>query len=124
VSLPTRIAGDLGLSEGQAGQAISISGLFAVITSLFIAGLTRGIDRKVVLAGFSLLLIVSGTIVTLAPNHAALMLGRALLGVAIGGFWTMSTAIVIRLLRPPPLFERAHPPRPSRRRVRAAAHAR
>ena len=41
VSLLTPIAGDLHLTEGQAGQAISISGLFAVITSLFIAGLTR-----------------------------------------------------------------------------------
>ena len=35
---------------------------------------------------------------TFAPNYAALMLGRALLGVAIGGFWSMSTAIVMRLL--------------------------
>jgi predicted MFS family arabinose efflux permease len=46
VSLLTPIAGELGVSEGQAGQAISISGLFAVITSLTIAGLTRGVDRK------------------------------------------------------------------------------
>ena len=50
VSLLTPIAGDLGITEGQAGQAISISGLFAVLTSLFIAGLTRGIDRKIVLS--------------------------------------------------------------------------
>jgi predicted MFS family arabinose efflux permease len=98
VSLLTPIAADLGLSQGQAGQAISISGLFAVITSLFIAGLTRNIDRKTVLSSFSLLLIVSGTIVALAPSGAAFMFGRALLGVAIGGFWSMSTAIVMRLL--------------------------
>lgn len=98
VSLLTPIASDLGMSEGQAGQAISISGLFAVMTSLSIAGLTRNIDRKIVLSSFSLLLIVSGLIVTLAPNYALLMTGRALLGVAIGGFWSMSTAIVMRLL--------------------------
>ncbi|WP_105384969.1 MFS transporter [Neorhizobium alkalisoli] len=98
VSLLTPIAGDLGMSEGQAGQVISISGLFAVVTSLFIAGLARNIDRKVVLSSFSLLLIVSGLIVTVAPNHAVLMVGRALLGVAIGGFWSMSTAVVMRLL--------------------------
>ncbi|MCA1406707.1 MFS transporter [Ensifer sp. IC3342] len=98
VSLLTPIASDLGMSEGQAGQAISISGLFAVMTSLSIAGLTRNIDRKIVLSSFSLLLIVSGLIVTFAPNYAALMTGRALLGIAIGGFWSMSTAIVMRLL--------------------------
>jgi len=98
VSLLTPIATDLGVTEGQAGQAISISGFFAVVTSLFIAGLTRTIDRKVVLASFSLLLIVSGVIVTIAPDYRVLMIGRALLGIAIGGFWSMSTAIVIRLL--------------------------
>ncbi|HMR34393.1 MAG TPA: MFS transporter [Geminicoccus sp.] len=98
VSLLTPIAADLGLSEGQAGQAISISGLFAVVTSLCIARLTRKIDRKIVLSSFSLLLILSGTIVTFAPNYAVLMIGRALLGVAIGGFWSMSTAVVMRLL--------------------------
>jgi predicted MFS family arabinose efflux permease len=98
VSLLTPIATDLGVTEGQAGQAISISGLFAVVTSLFIAGLTRSIDRKVVLASLSLLLIVSGAIVTIAPDYRVLMVGRALLGVAIGGFWSMSTAIVMRLL--------------------------
>lgn len=98
VSLLTPIAADLQLTEGQAGQAISISGLFAVLTSLFIAGLTRNIDRRQVVLCFSALLIVSGTIVTFAPNYPSLMLGRALLGIAIGGFWSMSTAVVMRLV--------------------------
>ena len=98
VSLLTPIANDLAMTEGQAGQAISISGLFAVVTSLFIAGITRNIDRKAVLSSLSLLLVVSGLIVTFAPNYTLLMIGRALLGIAIGGFWSMSTAIVMRLL--------------------------
>jgi predicted MFS family arabinose efflux permease len=98
VSLLTPIAADLAISEGQTGQAISISGVFAVLTSLLTAGLTRRMDRRFVTIGFAALLIVSGTIVTLAPNYAVLMLGRALLGVAIGGFWSMSTAIVMRLV--------------------------
>ncbi|MBZ9605871.1 MFS transporter [Phyllobacterium chamaecytisi] len=98
VSLLTPIAGDLHLTEGQAGQAISISGLFAVITSLFIAGLTRRIDRKVVILAFSALLILSGMIVAFAPTYPVLMAGRALLGIAIGGFWSMSTAVIMRLL--------------------------
>jgi predicted MFS family arabinose efflux permease len=39
VSLLTPIAADLHISEGQAGQAISISGAFALVTSLFISSL-------------------------------------------------------------------------------------
>lgn len=98
VSLLSPIATDLGISEGVTGQAISISGVFAVLTSLFVAGATRRIDRRLVISGFSALLIVSGIIVTLAPNFALLMFGRALLGLAIGGFWSMSTSIVMRLV--------------------------
>lgn len=98
VALLSPIATDLGVTEGHAGQAISISGVFAVLTSLFVAGLTRQIDRRVVVTSFSLFLILSGTIVTFAPNYPVLMIGRALLGVAIGGFWSMSTAVVMRLI--------------------------
>lgn len=49
VSLLTPIATDLHISEGQAGQAISVSGAFAVLTSLFISSLAKGINRKTLL---------------------------------------------------------------------------
>lgn len=98
VSLLTPIAADLGVSEGHTGQAISISGLSAVVTSLFIATLTRRLDRRVVVLGLTMLLMVSGLAVTFAPSYPMLMLGRALLGISIGGFWSMSTAIVMRLV--------------------------
>lgn len=98
VSLLSPIASDLGITEGQTGQAISISGLFAVITSLFVADVTRRVDRKLVVSGFTVALIVSGLMVTFAPTYPFLMVGRALLGIAIGGFWSMSTSIVMRLV--------------------------
>lgn len=98
VALLTPLANDLSITEGRAGQAISISGLFAVATSLLSARLTRRIDRKVVQAMYIGFMIASGLIVTLAPNYAVLMFGRALLGVAVGGFWSMSTAVVLRVL--------------------------
>lgn len=98
VSLLTPIAADLGVSEGNAGQAISVSGIFAVITSLFIAGLTRRFDQRAVVLTLTVLLMISGVIVTFAPSYSVLMVGRALLGICIGGFWSMSTAIVMRLV--------------------------
>jgi len=98
VSLLTPIAHDLGMSEGRAGQAISISGIFAVLTSLLNAPLTGRFDRRRVLLGFTALLTLSGVVVALASNYTVFMLGRALLGVAIGGFWSMSTATIMRLV--------------------------
>lgn len=98
VSLLTPIASGLAVSEGQAGQAIAVLGIFAVVTSLFIASATRGLDRRDLLLTLTALMIVSGVIVAFAPNYEIFMIGRALLGVVIGGFWSMSTATVMRLV--------------------------
>ena len=100
VSLLTPLASDLHMTEGQAGQAISISGLFAVLTSLFVSAAAGRLDRRTVLLAFTLLMVVSGAVVAFAPNYAVLMAGRALLGLSIGGFWSMSTATVMRLVAP------------------------
>ncbi|MFP3644034.1 MFS transporter [Paraburkholderia sp. SIMBA_054] len=98
VSLLTPIATDLHISEGQAGQAISVSGAFALFTSLFISSLAGRLDRKVLLLSLTLLMIVSGTVVAFSLNYEAFLIGRALIGVAIGGFWSMSAATAMRLV--------------------------
>ncbi|MCP1440673.1 DHA1 family purine ribonucleoside efflux pump-like MFS transporter [Erwinia persicina] len=98
VSLLTPIAQGLGISQGHAGQAISVSGFFAVLTSLLNTPLTGRFDRKKVLIAFTLLLALSGLTVTFSTNGLMFMVGRALLGIAIGGFWSMSTATVMRLV--------------------------
>ena len=98
VSLLSPIAATLRLTEGQAGQAIAISGVFAVVTSLGFSVLLGRIDRRRVVVALITLLIVSGAMVTFAPSYLVFMTGRALLGVAIGGFWSMSAAIAIRLV--------------------------
>ncbi len=98
VSLLTPIAVDLHISEGMAGQGIAISGAFAVVTSLFIARLSGGMNRKTLLIALTCLMAVSGAVVALATNYPTYMLGRALIGVVIGGFWSMSAATAMRLV--------------------------
>lgn len=98
VSLLTPIAVELHVTEGQAGQAIAISGAFAVLTSLFISSVAGGLDRKVLLLTLTGIMAVSGTIVAIAPNYLIFMVGRALIGVVIGGFWAMSAATAMRLV--------------------------
>ncbi|MFP3492650.1 MFS transporter [Pseudomonas sp. SIMBA_059] len=98
VSLLTPLAADLQISEGQAGQGISVSGLFALLTSLVIAAVAARVDRKRLLLGLTLLMILSGTVVALAPDYRVFMLGRMLIGVAIGGFWSLSAATAMRLV--------------------------
>jgi len=98
VSLLTPIAADLRATEGMAGQAISVSGLFAVVTSLFIATIAGRFDRRYVLMGLTALMLASLLLIAQAPNFAVLMGARALLGITIGGFWSPATATVMRLV--------------------------
>lgn len=100
VSLLTPMATDLHVTEGMAGQGIAISGAFAVFTSLFISALAGSLDRKTLLLGLTGAMGLSGAIVALAPNYATYMLGRALIGVVVGGFWSLSAATAIRLVPP------------------------
>lgn len=100
VSLLTPISSDLNMSEGQVGQAIAISGIFAVVASLTISRVFKTWDRRHIILLLTLLMIVSGIVITSAHSAALFMLGRAILGVVIGGFWAMSTSIVMRLVPP------------------------
>lgn len=98
VSLLTPLAADLGVTEGLAGYGIAISGAFAVLTSLSISRLAGSIDRRTLLLTLTALMAVSGGVVALAPNYPVYMAGRALVGVVIGGFWSLSAATAMRLV--------------------------
>lgn len=98
VSLLTPMAQGLGASVGQTGQAVSISGLFAVVASLGVSTVAGRLNRKGVLVGLTSLMGLSLVLVAAAPNFEILMVGRALLGLCIGGFWALATAVIMRLV--------------------------
>ncbi|MDK3016692.1 MFS transporter [Pseudodonghicola flavimaris] len=98
VSLLTPIARGLGATSGQTGQAISISGFFAVATSLLITTVAGRLNRKAVLIAMTALMLISLAMVAMAPSFAVLMLARALLGICVGGFWSLATSVIMRLV--------------------------
>jgi predicted MFS family arabinose efflux permease len=98
VSLLTPIAAALQVSEGWVGYGIAISGAFAVLTSLCISRLAGDLDRKMLLLGMTAVMGVSGLVVALATNYVTYMVGRALIGVVVGGFWSMSVSVAMRLV--------------------------
>lgn len=97
-SLLTPMAADIGISEGMAGQSVTVTAITALVVSLFVSAATRSVDRRRLLIGFTLLMVISNLLVALAPNLVVLFTGRVLLGAALGGFWTMSAAIIMRLV--------------------------
>ncbi|MDT0357395.1 MFS transporter [Herbaspirillum huttiense F1] len=105
-SLLTAIATDLHVSDGAAGQAVTATAIVGAVAAPSIPLLTRNIDRKRVVLMLTLLLLVSNLMAVLAPNLPVLLVARVLLGVALGGFWSMAAALAMRLV-PDHLFARA-----------------
>lgn len=98
VSLLTPMAEGLGASIGQTGQAVSISGLFAIAASIAITTVAGRLNRKWILITLTALMLMSLALVAAAPSFDVLMAGRALLGICIGGFWALATAVIMRLV--------------------------
>ncbi|MCX8997485.1 MFS transporter [Rhizobiaceae bacterium BDR2-2] len=97
-SLLTPIAAELSITEGAAGQAVTVTAVVGMVASLLVTSVARRIDRRHLMMFFSALLVLSNLMVAAAPGMTLLLVGRLILGVALGGFWAMSTAIVIRLV--------------------------
>jgi predicted MFS family arabinose efflux permease len=106
VSLLTPMARSLQVTEGVAGQAVSVTAVVALLSSLLIPSVTKRLDRRWVLLAFSFLQILSNILVAYASNFALLLIGRVLLGMGVGGFWAMAAAIALRLV-PKPLVPKA-----------------
>jgi predicted MFS family arabinose efflux permease len=98
VSLLTPLAGDLGISVGAAGQAVTATAVVGAIVAPTMAIMTRGVDRRYVMWAFSLALLLSNLIAAFATNFAMLLTARIILGVALGGFWSMAAAMAMRLV--------------------------
>jgi predicted MFS family arabinose efflux permease len=98
VSLLTPMAKDLNITEGVAGQAISVTAVVAMFASLLIPSVTKQLDRRWVLLALGLFQIASNVLVAYSPNFAVLLVGRILLGIGIGGFWSMAAATATRLV--------------------------
>lgn len=99
-SLLTPMAADLGVSEALAGQAVTVTAVVALFAGLLVPRLTRSIDRRVVLLSFTGLMILSNALVALSSSMGVLLVMRVLLGVALGGFWSMAAAVAMRLVPP------------------------
>jgi predicted MFS family arabinose efflux permease len=97
-SLLTPIAADFKISEGAAGQTVTATAAFALLSSLLVTAVIRNLDRRILMLGFTILLLISNLIAAFALNLPMLLIGRVLLGAALGGFWTMSAALTMRLV--------------------------
>jgi predicted MFS family arabinose efflux permease len=105
-SLLTAMAADLHVSDGAAGQAVTATALVGAVAAPSVPLLTRRFDRRPVMLGLTVLLVISNVMAATAQSMPVLLAARVLLGIALGGFWSMAGALAMRLA-PEQLFARA-----------------
>ncbi|TKT74364.1 MFS transporter [Aquamicrobium sp. LC103] len=94
----TPMAADLGVTEGAAGQAVTLTALFAGIAAPTVALIIGRLDRKLINLALCALVIASNIAVAFTSDYFVLLVARMLLGVAIGGFFALAGATVVRLV--------------------------
>jgi predicted MFS family arabinose efflux permease len=97
VGLLPQVARELSMTEGQTGLMVTLPGLLAALTAPLRLLWARTSDRRHVLCALLALLALSNITVALASSLWSLLLGRALLGIAVGGFWTIGGTLGPRL---------------------------
>jgi predicted MFS family arabinose efflux permease len=97
VGLLPQIARELAISPGQAGMMVTVPGVLAAFTAPLTLALAGRLDRRHVMLALLALLALSNLTVALAGSFAAVIAGRVMLGVAIGGFWTVGGSLGPRL---------------------------
>ncbi|MEW6344559.1 MAG: MFS transporter [Paraburkholderia sp.] len=100
VGLLPHVARELNVLPGTAGLMVTTPGIIAAFSA---PGLMLGagrMDRRHVFLLLTALLLASNLLSAFAPNFAVMLVGRALLGAALGGFWTLATAAAGRLVQP------------------------
>lgn len=100
VGLLTPIAGALAVSEGAAGQTLTITGLVAAVSAPLVVPALGRIDRRRALVAFMGLLAVANLVAAWSPVFGVLVVARVLVGVCMGGVWAVAAGLAARLVAP------------------------
>jgi DHA1 family purine ribonucleoside efflux pump-like MFS transporter len=100
VGLLSGISRDLGVAEGTAGLAVTATAVLGFIAAPVTAIAIGKADRKLVLLGLTVLLIISSVLSWTAGSFATLLIARIILGIGVGGFWAISITAAAKLVAP------------------------
>ncbi|GAB2577995.1 MFS transporter [Streptomyces capparidis] len=106
IGLLTSVGDGFGVSDGTAGLLMTLPGVLAAVCAPVVTVATARLDRRVLLCGFMLLLTAANALAAAAPAFWVLLLSRVLVGVVIGGFWSVGAGLAPRLV-PGPAVGRA-----------------
>ncbi|GAA2142758.1 MFS transporter [Actinomadura napierensis] len=98
IGLLTSIGADFTVSDGTAGLTMALPGYVAAASAPTVTVATAGVDRRRMLCAFMLLLACANVLAAAAPAYWAVLLSRVLVGIVIGGFWSVGSGLAGRLV--------------------------
>jgi predicted MFS family arabinose efflux permease len=98
VGILPQIADSLNVTVGVAGLMVTVPGVVAAVSAPAIMLGAGRMNRRHLLLLLTLLLVAANLISALAPSLAIMLAGRALVGIALGGFWAVAIAVAGRLV--------------------------
>ncbi|MER5851588.1 MFS transporter [Streptomyces sp. NPDC002012] len=100
IGLLTSIGSDFAVSDGTAGLMMTTPGLLAAVSAPLVTMATARVDRRVMLCAFMLLLALADFLTAAATDYRLVLVSRVMVGVTIGGFWSIGAGLAGRLVPP------------------------
>lgn len=100
IGLLTSIGADFTVSDGMAGLMMTMPGFLAAVAAPLVTTATARFDRRLMLCLFTLLLAVANFLAAAAPGYGLVLVSRVLVGITIGGYWSIGAGLGERLVPP------------------------
>ncbi|MEV0201906.1 MFS transporter [Nonomuraea sp. NPDC050691] len=98
VGLLTPIGAELDVSDGTTALMVTVPGLVAAVAAPLVTVATARIDRRLVLALLIGMVGAANLASAFATGFAVVLLARFLIGISVGGFWSLAGGIALRLV--------------------------
>ncbi|PNG17781.1 MFS transporter [Streptomyces cahuitamycinicus] len=98
IGLLTKIGASFTISDGMAGLMMTMPGFLAAISAPVVTVSTARVDRRLMLSMFMILLAGANFLAAAAPDYWIVLVSRIVVGVVIGGFWSIGASLAERLV--------------------------
>ncbi|MDG9704519.1 MFS transporter [Streptomyces sp. DH37] len=98
IGLLTMIGSSFTISDGMAGLMMTMPGFLAAVSAPVVTVATARIDRRLMLCVFMLLLAMANFLAAVAPDYWLVLVSRVVVGIVIGGFWSIGAGLAERLV--------------------------
>jgi predicted MFS family arabinose efflux permease len=98
IGLLTSIGASFHISDGTAGVMMTMPGIVAAVAAPLVTAATGRLDRRLMLCALMAVLALADLLAAAAPAYWVLLFGRVLVGLVIGGFWSIGAGLAVRLV--------------------------